>query len=78
MTDTAPGEWIAFQNVFFSEGNYEFIASYATTDGASAMPAPSKRVQLSVDDVKLTALSSLYGAAHRQSPTVNAAEAAAT
>lgn len=54
VTDTARGEWLSFENVDFSEGNYEFIANYATNDGATATPAPSKRVQLSVDGVKLT------------------------
>ncbi len=54
VTDTAAGEWLSFENVAFSEGNYEFIANSASTDGATATPSPSKRLQLSVDDVKLT------------------------
>ena len=53
VTDTAPGEWLSFENVNFSEGNYEFIIQYATTDGASATPSPEKRVQITVDDTKL-------------------------
>jgi len=53
VTDTAPGESLTFENVDFSEGNYEFIIRYTSTDGASATPAPAKRVQIGVDDTRL-------------------------
>jgi hypothetical protein len=53
VTDTAAGEWLEFTALDFSAGNYEFIANYATTDGPSANPPATKRVQLAVDGKNL-------------------------
>jgi hypothetical protein len=53
VTDTAPGEWLEFEDVDFSAGNYELIANYATTDGMQASTPPDKRLQISIDGTKL-------------------------
>jgi Domain of unknown function (DUF5010)/DUF5010 C-terminal domain len=54
VTNTAPGEWLEFDAIDFSAGNYEFIANYATTDSsADAGAPPSKRLQITIDGVKL-------------------------
>ncbi|HWZ90874.1 MAG TPA: DUF5010 domain-containing protein [Polyangiaceae bacterium] len=53
VTDTAPGEWLEFDDVDFSAGNYEFIANYATTDGDRTNTPSSKLLQLAVDGTKL-------------------------
>ena len=53
VTDTAPGEWLEFEAVDFSAGNYEVIANYATTDGADAGAPVSKRMQVAIDGVSL-------------------------
>ena len=31
VTNTAPGEWLEFDGVYFSAGNYQFIAKYSTS-----------------------------------------------
>ena len=46
VTNTAPGEWLEFDNVHFSAGNYDFAAHYSTTGAANV----KKRVKLTVDD----------------------------
>jgi len=46
VTSTAAGEWIEFDDVDFSAGNYRFIAKYATN-------ADAARIELVVDGVKL-------------------------
>jgi hypothetical protein len=51
VTDTAPGEWIEFDDVNFSAGNYRFVAEYATGTGLTAGDGP--RIELVLDDVKL-------------------------
>ncbi len=53
VTNTAPGEWLEFEAVDFSAGNYEVNANYATTDGADAGAPSSKRLQVAVDGVSL-------------------------
>jgi hypothetical protein len=53
VTDTVAGEWLEFRDVDFSAGNYEFIANYSTTDGATQSSAPQKHLQIAVDGTKL-------------------------
>jgi hypothetical protein len=55
VTNTAAGEWIEFDAVDFSSGNYEFIANYATADGVNLSTPPSKLVQLAIDGKALPA-----------------------
>ncbi len=50
VTGTAPKEWVEFDGVDFSVGNYEFIAKYSTSGAASVQ----KRVQLLIDGKGLT------------------------
>ncbi len=45
VTDTAPGEWLEFEAVDFSAGNYELIANYATAGDTVASTPVSKRLQ---------------------------------
>jgi len=47
VTNTAPGEWIEFDNLDFSVGNYEVLARYSESSGASG--AASDVLALSVD-----------------------------
>jgi hypothetical protein len=51
VTNTAVGEWLEFDNVDFSAGNYKFVAKYATTAGQTAGAGP--RLELVFDGVKL-------------------------
>jgi hypothetical protein len=50
VTNTAAGEWIEFDDVDFSSGTYDFSIKYATS-ASSSIP---KRVQLIIDDTRLT------------------------
>jgi len=50
VTNTAPGEWLEFDGVYFSAGTYEFAAKYST----SASSNQPKRIQLLVDGEHLT------------------------
>jgi len=51
VTDTAPGEWLEFDSVNLSAGNYRFVAKYATGTGLTAGDGP--RIELVLDGVKL-------------------------
>jgi Domain of unknown function (DUF5010)/DUF5010 C-terminal domain/Fascin domain len=51
VTDTAPGEWIEFDNVELSAGTYNFVAEYAT--GTGQTPGDGPRIELVLDGVKL-------------------------
>jgi hypothetical protein len=50
VTNTAAGEWIEFDDVDFSAGNYQFIVKYSTSGTSSS----SKRMQLIFDGQALT------------------------
>jgi hypothetical protein len=50
VSNTAPGEWLEFDGVYFSPGNYQFVAKYSTS-GASSQ---AKRIQLLLDGEHLT------------------------
>jgi hypothetical protein len=51
VTGTAAGEWIEFDDVDFSAGNYKFSAEYAT--GTGQTPGDGPRIELVLDGVKL-------------------------
>ena len=49
VTNTAPGEWLEFDKVDFSAGNYRFIAQHSSSGSATS----ERRIQLVIDDVAL-------------------------
>jgi hypothetical protein len=51
VTNTAPGEWLEFDNVELSAGTYDFVAEYATATGQT--PGDGPRIELVLDGVKL-------------------------
>jgi hypothetical protein len=51
VTNTSAGEWIEFDNVDLSAGNYRFSAKYAT--GTGQTPGDGPRIELVLDGVKL-------------------------
>ena len=53
VTDTAPGEWIQFDQIDFSTGSYDFIARFSTSNSGLGRGLP-KRLDLVVDGEKLT------------------------
>ncbi len=48
VTNTAAGEWIEFEKLDFSAGNYEFLPRYSTSAGGA-----EKRIALSIDGKSL-------------------------
>jgi hypothetical protein len=48
VTNTAAGEWIEFESLDFSAGNYEFLPRYSTSTGGA-----QKRIALSLDGKSL-------------------------
>lgn len=52
VTDTAPGEWIEFDDVDFSSGTYRFIARFSTSNGGLGKNL-DKRIELVIDGHKL-------------------------
>ncbi|HWZ89415.1 MAG TPA: DUF5010 domain-containing protein [Polyangiaceae bacterium] len=50
VTNTAAGEWLEFDQVDFSAGNYKFVIKYSTSGSASI----AKRIQLLIDGERLT------------------------
>jgi hypothetical protein len=50
VTNTAPGEWIEFDDVDLSAGNYRFAADYAT--GGSTATGDGPRIELLLDGAK--------------------------
>jgi hypothetical protein len=52
VTDSAPSEWIEFDNVDFSSGNYDFMARFSTS-GSGAGKDLEKRLEVVIDGHKL-------------------------
>lgn len=51
VTNTAPGEWIEFDNLDFSAGNYEILARYSESSSGSGVPLDE--LDLSIDGAPL-------------------------